>query len=169
MSQYGVPVEVVNFTGTKGYGEMLGTCILSLFRVEKVRLHWSHRLLSSVPITACMSVRVRLVIQVVRLSNAWGNSRSWLVVSVSPVKSSCIAVCSVITVGGSDTVDKCMSDNMSIPASDMLSQVVVSVSNNACISADTDPVSPAIEYLNSSYCLNHTLCVGLLLQYNTDN
>jgi len=71
--------------------------------------------------------------------------------SVSPIKSPCVAVCSVFTDGWSDTVDKCMSDNMSIPASDMLSQVVVGVSNNACISADTDSVSPAIEYLNSSH------------------
>jgi len=39
-----------------------------------------------------------------------------------------------------------MFDNMSNPASDMLSHVAVGVSSSACISADTGTVSPAIKH-----------------------
>jgi len=62
------------------------------------------------------------------------------------VVSTCMAVLSVVTVGWCVVVDKCMSDNISNPVSDMSSHGVVGVSSNACISADTGTVSTAIGY-----------------------
>jgi len=125
VSQYSVPVKVVDPTGTESYSKVLRYMYLSLFIVEKVRLHSSHRLLSSVPINACISMRVRRVVQLVRFSNAWGSAKVLLVVSVKSVRSNCMAVCLVVTVGESDIVNSGMSDSMSIPVSDMLSQLVV--------------------------------------------
>jgi len=90
-------------------------------------------------------VRVRWVVQLVLFSIAWGNAKISLVVSVTSVRSSCLAVCPVATVGESDLVDIGMSDSMSIPASDILSQLVVGVPRSACNLSDTDSVSPVIE------------------------
>jgi len=58
----------------------------------------------------------------------------------------CIAVCPVATVDAVGLAGSGKSDNMSISASDMLSQFVVGVSSNACSSSVTDSVSPVIEY-----------------------
>jgi len=95
--------------------------------VEKVRLHSSHLLLSSVSISACISMRVRRVVQFVWFSNAWGSAKVWSVVSVKSVRSSCIAVFLVVTAGESDIIDSGMSDSISIPVSDMLSQLLLGV------------------------------------------
>jgi len=67
-----------------------------------------------------------------------------------------MAVQSVVTVGWSVVADKCMSDNISNPVLDMSSHGVVGVSSNACVSADTGTVSPAIEYSDSTYCTRIT-------------
>jgi len=146
MAQYGVPVEMVDSTGTESHSKVLWYVHFESFHSRESPSTFAHLLLSSVPISACINVHVHRVVQFVRFSNAWGRAKVLSVVLVKSVMSSCIAVCPVTTVSESDLVDSGMSDSMSIPASDMLSQLVVGVSSSACNSADTDSVSPAIEY-----------------------